>query len=185
MKAVIIASQNPVKIQAAEEGFARMFPGEEFSFGAVSAPSGVRDQPVGSLETLQGALNRAMAARLLMPGADYWVGIEGGVEEFTTEMLPEGLQSASLAAFAWVVVLGRSQAGKGRTGTIFLPPRIAELVRAGKELGEADDIVFGRSNSKQENGAVGLLTGDAVDRAGFYEEAVVLALAPFRNPGLY
>ena len=31
--------------------------------------------------------------------------------------------------------------------------------------GEAADIVFGRTNSKQENGAVGLLTGDALERS--------------------
>jgi inosine/xanthosine triphosphatase len=134
-----------------------------------------------SQETLQGAINRALAAQLLMPGADYWVGIEGGVQP-----APEGaLTPGELCAFAWVVVIGANGMGKGRTGLFFLPPRVAELVRQGKELGEADDIVFGRTNSKQENGAVGLLTGDALDRAGFYEQAVVLALIPFRNPELY
>src|SRR5690554_1184628 len=109
MKTVIVASKNPVKIQAAQEGFARMFPGEEFAFGAVSTPSGVSDQPLSSTETLQGAFNRALSARLLMPQADYWVGIEGGVEEQPGSALPEGLREASLAAFAWVVVLDRQQ----------------------------------------------------------------------------
>jgi non-canonical (house-cleaning) NTP pyrophosphatase len=90
-----------------------------------------------------------------------------------------------MEAFAWVVVLAGQKVGRGRTGTFFLPPRVAELVRAGKELGEADDIVFGRSNSKQENGAVGLLTGDVIDRAGFYEHAVILALIPFKTPELF
>lgn len=184
MKTVIVASKNPVKIQAAEEGFAQMLP-DDYSFGGVSVPSGVRDQPMTSAETLQGALNRARAARLVMPQADYWVGIEGGIEVYPPENLPGELSAARMAAFAWVVVITENQVGKGQTGLLFLPPRVAELVEAGKELGEADDIVFGRSNSKQENGAVGLLTGDAIDRAGFYEQAVILALAPFRNPELY
>jgi non-canonical (house-cleaning) NTP pyrophosphatase len=52
-------------------------------------------------------------------------------------------------------------------------------------LGEADDIVFGRSNSKQKEGAIGLLTGNVVDRAGLYEHAVILALVPFKNVALY
>jgi inosine/xanthosine triphosphatase len=185
MYSIIVASKNPVKIQAAQDGFARMFPGEEFAFGAVETPSGVSDQPFSSQETLQGAFNRALSARLLMPQADYWIGIEGGVEEQPGTLLPEGLRSASLAAFAWVVVLSEHQVGKGSTGMFFLPPRVAELVRAGKELGEADDIVFGRVDSKRENGAVGLLTGDALDPAGFYEQAVLLALIPFRSPELY
>jgi len=45
--------------------------------------------------------------------------------------------------------------------------------------------VFGKENSKQTYGAVGLLTGDVIDRTRFYEDAVVLALIPFRNPDLY
>ena len=75
--------------------------------------------------------------------------------------------------------------GKGRSGTFFLPPKIAELIRQGKELGEADDIVFERTNSKQENGAVGILTDGVVDRTKYYTEAVVLALIPFKNERLY
>jgi non-canonical (house-cleaning) NTP pyrophosphatase len=38
------------------------------------------------------------------------------------------------------------------------------LVESGKELGDADDIVFGKSNSKQQNGAVGILTHDIITR---------------------
>lgn len=189
MKTIIIASKNPVKIQAAREGFARMFPEETFQVQGVSVPSGVSDQPFTDQETLRGALNRAANARRLCPQADYWAGIEGGIEDSTVN----GEMTAGMTAFAWTVILGAedgagaegTRVGKGRTGAFFLPPRVAELVRAGKELGEADDIVFGRTNSKQENGAVGLLTGDVIDRAGFYVPAVILALIPFKNKELY
>lgn len=181
MKTVIVASTNPVKIQAARAGFTRLFPAETFAFETCTVPSGVSDQPLSSRETLQGALNRARAARDRFPHAAYWVGIEGGVED-----APEGsLTGGEMCAFAWVAVLSAAQVGKGRTGLFFLPPRVAELVRAGKELGEADDIVFGQINSKQSNGAVGLLTGDVIDRARFYVPAVILALIPFKNPDLY
>jgi len=53
------------------------------------------------------------------------------------------------------------------------------------ELGEADDRVFERSNSKQTNGAIGLLTGNVIDRTTLYAPAVVFALIPFKNPELY
>jgi non-canonical (house-cleaning) NTP pyrophosphatase len=53
------------------------------------------------------------------------------------------------------------------------------------ELGHADDLVFNKSNSKQENGAVGILTENVIDRAEFYKQAVILALIPFKNPTLY
>ncbi len=172
---VIVASHNPVKLLAVRRGFERMFPQADLMLDSVSVPSGVSHQPMDSAETRQGALNRARGAALARPDADFWVGIEGGVEA----------ENGALGAFAWVAVLSSEQAGFSRTGTFYLPPAIAELVRAGKELGEADDIVFGRSNSKQEEGAVGILSGGVIDRAGLYEHAVVLALLPFKNPGIY
>lgn len=175
MLKLVVASHNPVKLQCVREGFARMFPGQSMRVVPVGVPSGVSRQPVSDAETLQGALNRAQLARQAEPDGDYWFGIEGGVEEL----------DGGLAAFAWVVVLSSGQCGQARSAAFFLPPRVAELVRQGVELGEADDIVFGRENSKQANGAVGLLTGDLIDRAAYYEHAVLLALIPFKNPALY
>jgi inosine/xanthosine triphosphatase len=175
VKTIVVASANPVKLQATLRGFQRMFPDEQFRLRAVAVPSGVGDQPGSDVETLRGALNRAANAAAAAPEGDYWAGIEGGVEEREGEM----------AGYAWIVVRGQGMTGKGRTGTFFLPRRVAELVRQGRELGDADDEVFGRSNSKQQNGAVGILTGNVIDRAELYEQAVVLALIPFKNPQLY
>ncbi|HZD58609.1 MAG TPA: inosine/xanthosine triphosphatase [Anaerolineales bacterium] len=175
MKTIVVASNNPVKSQATLRAFQRMFPEGEFSLNAISVPSGVKHQPFSDQETLQGASTRAQNARRFADQADYWVGIEGGVLD----------QDGEMSAFAWVVVLSQNRAGKSRTGMFYLPEEVARLVREGKELGIADDIVFGRSDSKQENGAIGLLTGDVIDRVGLYEHAIVLALVPFKNADLY
>ncbi|SRR6056297_63228 len=175
MKRLVIASHNPIKNRALRSGFTRVFPDTQFSLDEASVESGVSDQPMTCAETLEGAANRAAAAVATVPEADLWVGIEGGVED-----LPEGM-----AAFAWIVALSAERVGRGRTATFFLPEEIAGLVRSGMELGEADDRVFGRKNSKQTNGAIGLLTGDALDRAALYEQGVIMALLPFRNPDLY
>ena len=90
-----------------------------------------------------------------------------------------------MGTFAWVVILDSSREGKGRSGEFFLPIKVAELVNQGLELGEADDRVFAQHNSKQKNGAVGLLSADAITRAELYIPAVIFALIPFRNPELY
>ncbi len=174
-KRIVIASENPVKKQAALLAFQKMFPAAAFEIVSVNVPSGVSPQPYGDAETLQGAANRAQRAFELRPDADFWVGIEGGVQEVDGE----------LEAFAWIYVLSPTHSGKSRTGAFYLPPAVARLVRAGHELGEADDIVFGLTNSKQENGAIGILTGNVVDRTALYAQAVALALVPFRNPQLY
>lgn len=175
MKKVIVASKNPVKLNSSLSGFQRMFLDETFEIEGVSVPSGVADQPMNDAETIQGAYNRAHAAAAAYPDADYWVGMEGGIEE----------RDGGMTAFAWTVIKSKTQIGKAKTGTFFLPKAIADLIRQGTELGKADDIVFARSNSKQENGAVGLMTGNVIDRTRFYADSVVLALIPFKNEDLY
>lgn len=175
MKKIIVASTNPVKIDAVKQGFERMFPGVDFEYSGVAVASGVLDQPMSSSDTLQGAHTRAMNASQEVSEAEYWVGLEGGVEKVNGEM----------QAFAWIVVRSLVRIGKARTAAYYLPPEVVRLIDEGKELGEADDIVFQRSNSKQENGSVGILTGNVIDRAGFYRDAVILALIPFKNEELY
>lgn len=177
MKEVIIASKNPVKIEATKVGFEKMFPDQEFNFRGESAPSEVNDQPMTDEETFNGAKNRVNNLAQIVPDADYWVGIEGGLQTRET---------GEMEVFAWIVVRNKDGViGKSRTGTFFLPPEMARLVAGGKELGDADDIVFGQTNSKQKNGTVGNLTGDVVTRSSYYSEAVILALVSFKNPNLY
>ena len=176
MPKIVLASKNPAKVKATQEGFQRMFPQEVFEFASVSVTSGVKDQPSSDAEALQGALNRAEHASQAMPEADFWVGMEGGIEEKENEMM----------SFAWIVVKGKdSRIGKGRSGTFFLPREVVKLIKEGKELGVADDIVFQRKDSKQKNGAVGILTGDVLTRSEFYSDAVILALIPFKHQELY
>jgi len=172
---IIIASKNPIKIKSTKLGFQRVFSHMDFEFEGVSVTSNVSDQPMTNRETLQGATNRATHAKIDFPNALYWVGIEGGIEKVGDEMM----------AFAWVVILSNDKTGKSRTGTFFLPQKVVDLINQGKELGEADDIVFGHSNSKQKNGAVGILTGNLIDRTQFYVEAMILALIPFLNKEIY
>ncbi len=172
---IVVASTNPVKIQAAVNGFQRLFPGSALNVSAVAVPSEVAHQPLSDEETLRGALNRSANAQVAQPNADYWIGIEGGIQPVGQEM----------AAFAWIVVRSKVSIGKGRTGTFFLPPAVVELIQQGKELGEADDMVFGQSNSKQADGAVGLLTGNVLNRTKLYEHAMILALIPFKNETLF
>ncbi len=173
---IVVASSNPVKVEASQHAVASMFPGRIFEIEAVSVSSRVSKQPSTHRETMRGAANRAFDAACYLPAADFSIGIEGGIEETDGQM----------EAFAWVVVRGHNgRIGKGKTGSFYLPEAVAQLIRAGKELGEADDMVFGRFNSKQDNGAVGILTDNALRRTEFYTHAVMLDLIPFKNPQWY
>lgn len=176
---IAVASLNPVKINTVESGFKKVFPKKRILVTGTSIRtsrlSKVGDQPTTDQQTFMGAINRVRAVACLSPKADFWVGIEGGVDTIDQHMV----------TFAWVVIQSLNKVGKARTGTFFLPAKVAELVKQGYELGDADDIVFGKTNSKQANGAVGLLTHDIITRTSFYESAVILALIPFLNPKLF
>jgi inosine/xanthosine triphosphatase len=165
---IVVASKNPVKLEAVESAFAACFK-TPLELIPVSVPSGVAEQPVSDAETLQGARNRAANALNKIPDVHYAVGLEGGVEDTAEGML----------SFAWVVVKTSTLEGKGRTATLVLPERVAVLVRQGVELGKANDRVFGVQNSKHNLGAVGLLTNALIDRKKLYADAVVMALIPF------
>ena len=54
--------------------------------------------------------------------------------------------------------------GKARACTFELPWEVADLVKAGKELGDATDEVFRKHNTKQGSGCIGCLTDDRVTR---------------------
>lgn len=172
---ILVASKNPVKIQATAEGFRRMLPGAHFAVSGIDVDSGVSDQPSSDAETRNGAENRAASLRRSPFEGDYAVGIEGGIEVIGDQMF----------AFAWVVILGRTQAGRSRSGTFVLPPRVQQLVAGGCELGDANDEVFAQHNSKQQGGAVGLLTAGVVGRQQLYEHAIQLALIPFKSTALF
>lgn len=177
MKNVIVASLNPVKINTAKQGFEEAFRGGgEFEFEGINVESGVSYQPMSEEETYKGALNRAKNAQKERPEADFFVGIEGGLEMIGDEG----------RCFAIVCIIDKSgRIGSSSTGYFVQPKQVMELVKKGYELGHADDIVLNLSNSKQNKGSIAVLTGDVMTRESFYQPAIVLALIPFLNPELY
>ena len=172
MKKIVVASRNPAKLFAVEDAFSRHFPKEQLELVAVAVESGVSDQPTSDVETRQGARNRARAAQQTEQRADFWVGLEGGVEAIDDQLM----------AFAWMVVFDdQGQMGEARTVTLPLPPAIKKLVDEGMELGDANDRIFSTLNSKEKGGAFGLLTNGLYTRESVYTEALVVALLPCVN----
>ncbi|EPR66112.1 inosine/xanthosine triphosphatase [Cyclobacterium qasimii] len=168
-KLVIVGSKNPVKIKSTENAFSTLFD-ESFIVQGLNVDSEVSPQPKGDVETYTGAYNRAFASKNAFPEADFWVGIEGGVDNVGEQMV----------SFAWMVVLNNETTiGKAKTATFFLPEALNKMVSEGMELGEADDKLFNRTNSKESGGAVGILTNGVISRSDYYQQALSLALIPF------
>ena len=169
-----VGSENPVKINCVAEAVVAFWP--EARAVGISTDSGVSAQPDSDQEMFVGALNRAQQALEKTSEAQFGVGLEGGTLD-----TKEGMW-----AYAWIVVVDRlGQISRGQSGRFLLPEPIAELVRQGIELGEADDRFFGRSNSKQQDGAIGILSDGVVTRLDLYKPAVVFALLPFVHREFY
>jgi inosine/xanthosine triphosphatase len=169
---VVVASHNPAKMRAVKEAFSLQFPGRKIDLIAVGVESGISDQPLSDKETHKGAKNRAQNARGQHPEADFWIGLEGGIETFDGQLM----------TFAWMAALGNpGHLSMARTVTLPLPAAVSQLIDQGLELGEANDRVFSTVNSKHEGGAFGLLTDGLYTREGVYTEALVIALVPFVN----
>ncbi|MEZ9130853.1 inosine/xanthosine triphosphatase [Vibrio breoganii] len=167
MQTVIVASLNPAKIKAVESAFGEVFPEQAFSFDGVSVDSEVSDQPLSNEETKLGAQNRVSNAKQVIQSADYYVGLEAGIE--------------GNATFAWMVIESKGQHGESRSSSLMLPPKVLSLIEQGKELGDAMDEVYGTNNIKQKGGAIGILTNNRLSRSSVYHQALILALIPFVN----
>ncbi|EII3442872.1 inosine/xanthosine triphosphatase [Vibrio parahaemolyticus] len=165
---VIIASLNPAKINAVKSAFQSAFPQQAFEFVGISVPSEVADQPMTNEETHRGALNRVKNAKLEMPTADFYVGLEAGIEGNVT--------------FAWMVIESDTHRGESRSASLILPPEVLAQLADANELGDVMDKVFGTENIKQKGGAISLLTQNQLTRSSVYHQALILALIPFTNP---
>ncbi|HAS6995462.1 TPA: non-canonical purine NTP phosphatase [Vibrio parahaemolyticus] len=165
---VVIASLNPAKINAVKSAFQSALPQQVFEFVGISVPSEVADQPMTNEETHRGALNRVKNAKLEMPTADFYVGLEAGIEGNVT--------------FAWMVIESDTHRGESRSASLMLPPEVLAQLADANELGDVMDKVFGTENIKQKGGAISLLTQNQLTRSSVYHQALILALIPFTNP---
>lgn len=173
IRTVAVGSGNPVKLAAAAAVIRGYFAEAEVAPQVVS--SGVPDQPFGDEETIAGARERARRAREAVD-ADLGVGLEGGVVD-----APSGMRTC-----AWCVVVHRDgREGVGGSLVMPLPDGVAQLIRAGEELGYAMDHFANERGTKHGKGAVGILTAGKIDRQAAYEVLVTYAMAPFVTPSLY
>ena len=169
---IVVASYNPVKVNAVLQAFETHFPDESLEIVSVNVDSGEGDQPDSDKATRRGARTRARRAKQEVRDADFWVGVEGGIE----------IADDQLMAFAWMAVQGpRGRFTEVRSATLPLPPAVKQLIEDGMELGEANDRVFATVNSKQSGGAYGLLTNGLYTRESVYAQSLILALIPFVN----
>lgn len=173
---IAVGSTNPVKIRATRQAFKKVFPSEKIIIHSIEIPSRVANQPMNDKEAIKGAMNRARGA-LKYKNVDFGVGIEGGLNKTDKYWFDCG----------WVVVISKNyEIGIGSSMRIHTPQKMVRMIKNNKmELGEVDDIIFKRKNSKQKSGHFGLMTKGAITRSHAYREGVICALTRFLHKDLY
>ena len=160
----IIGTTNKAKLRACEEVLKEYFPNSKITGSSIS--SDVSNQPFGDEETQNGALNRARKASAIGQNVA-GIGLEGGVRLIDDKLyicnwgalyLPDGSEFTA----------GGAQ--------IQLPDEIAREVQSGKELGPVVDQYYHKQNTRNNEGAIGILTNGAISRTDLFAHILHLLI---------
>jgi inosine/xanthosine triphosphatase len=172
---IIVGSENRVKIGAVQKAF------QSFNLDAevigVEVKTSITEQPIGSNETVKGALERASGALIKKPDADLGVGVEAGLIKWYSRYLDQPV----------AVIVDRGGGMTFGAGPAFeLPPRILSTVLGDDlELDVAFEKMMGIKKIGKSMGVIGFVSSGKVVREDLAAAAVQMALVPRLNPHEY
>jgi inosine/xanthosine triphosphatase len=174
----IIASTNPVKINAVISAVAKQFP--DATVKGLEVESGVSAQPMSDEETKLGSINRASAVRALaieqkiITAQEEFlcIGLEGGVFHPAYVDNKEELWST-----VWATALDQDGKQYFSNGARFpLPDFLSKLLLAGEEMGPALGKREKDPDLRKKEGMIGLITNHFTNRTDEYESIVKIAI---------
>ncbi|MDD5557740.1 MAG: inosine/xanthosine triphosphatase [bacterium] len=169
---VNVGSLNRIKRRAVEEACRELFGGA--TVRPFRTDSGVSHTPATDDEIIEGAARRAAGA-FGEGGADFGVGLEGGVAQTPHGPILKG----------WVAVFDGTRTFIGATPGLPLPASVMEKVRGGRELAHLMEEMTGVEDVRSKQGAFGVLTGNRITRLQSFKLALYCAFAPVVNGKLY
>ncbi|KAH6565430.1 hypothetical protein BASA50_010930 [Batrachochytrium salamandrivorans] len=167
---VVVGTTNAAKLRASQMACSQIFASHTVVVEGISVESGVSDQPLSDIETIQGAKTRAKAALEARPDAHYALGIEGGAQQIGDRWFEAG----------WIAVLDHNgQIGLGSSGRYELSEVVMKKLLAGQELADVIDELSGLHDVRSHSGAMGLVTNELVPRDAAYVPGIIFAFGPF------
>lgn len=172
---VVLGSENQPKLRSVESAFSSVFR-DIVTVDTSVAESGVSAHPTSAEESLAGAINRAENAKRLCPGADYYVGIEGGFMKVGSLVWEIG----------WIAIQNaNNEVHTAPSAGVEIGGQVLDAILGGQELNDVLRDQFGIDNAGKSNGYYGIVTDDLVTRERGYVDAIIFALAPFQHPEFY
>jgi inosine/xanthosine triphosphatase len=185
---VALGSIRAPKVEAARRALAALAGHDAALAGAELVARDVEHStpamPVSMDQLLGGARERAERALEALRGegraAFLGLGLEGGLE---VRDEPGGRRAFLMS---WAYVTDGRRGGYGCGGGIEVPAAMAGAVLdEGRELSEVVDALVAQDDTRSRQGAWGVLTAGLLDRTRSFELALLNALAPFYNRGVY
>ncbi len=153
-----IGSLNQTKIKAVQTVF------NGYDVCAKDVSSDVAAQPIGDMETKQGAINRALHVHRMM-GKGLAVGLEGGIMK-----VDETLFLCNWGA----IVTPEASVYTAAGARIELPASFQTPLAAGNELSEVMDAYTQKTDIRSHEGAIGIFTNHYIKRAEMFIHVVTL-----------
>ncbi|QQS60947.1 MAG: DUF84 family protein [Candidatus Moraniibacteriota bacterium] len=146
---------------------------DSIQYVSMETPSDISHMPISIEQIMLGANNRARNLLQSVPGADYFVGIEGGTERFGEKSY----------VFGCVFILNNKGEGHyGFSPMVEVPSIIDDMIyKEGKELGPIMKELSGGKDVRSENGSMGMWTDNMLVRRDEFVLAFYSAIAPFFN----
>lgn len=167
---VALGSKNPAKMKAAEIAFKKVFPKKTIKIIGVDVKSGISSQPMSDRQSIRGAVNRAKRALKQVKGADFGVGMEGGVHKIGKKWFESG----------WICVVDKKdKIGLGTSARWEMSGKVMGKLEGKGELSRVFEDLARIENAKDVGGVMGLVTKNILPRDLAYSHGVIFALAPF------
>jgi len=174
---VAAGTKNPSKVAGIKAAFTELL-GVNVKVIPVAVDPGVPPQPLGIDEILLGAENRCLRAFSAVGDADFGVGVEAGIYR-----VKDRYYDVQIA----VVRDSNGLTSVGFSPSFQVPPPFADALVKGeaRELEVVVDRYFGTKNIGEKGGLIRILTKGIVTREHLTRDAVLMALIPWVNEGLY
>lgn len=163
-----------MKAEAVRDAFSMFF--KDIEVVSIEVASEVRPFPVGDMEIMTGAANRAKGAKVSCPECEYSVGIEGGVVEFAGRWFDRN----------YAVILKDGRMGVGCSASYEIDKSILRQVNP--EVDDSKkviDRITGEENVFDGVGIIGVMTQRRLTRTDVLRDAVACTLTRFVAPWLY
>lgn len=173
---VALGSKNPAKIKAGEIAFEKVFPGKKIEIIGVDVKSGISNQPMSDRESIRGSVNRAKRALKTVKGAEFGVGMEGGVHKIGKKWFESG----------WICVVDKTgKIGLGTSARWEMSDKVMSKLEGKNELSHVFEDLANIENAKDVGGVMGLVTKNILPRDLAYSHGVIFALAPFFSDPIF